>query len=166
MRLVFKVDGAPMIEARNGGNVITCNGENASLYDQIQENYDLLEFRGNIKIPVAQLVSVICDKLHVRRDMVEVTNTWYNFTGTHDKFLLFGEIDFQIEGCQLNGNIFDVTDEMYEVFDEVFNNNDCFYDKFRLEKGCSGDLDFYVFWQDEATQCLCAITESRGESKK
>lgn len=166
MRLVFKVDGAPRIEARSWGKVITYNGENAGLFDWIQSNCDLLEFRGNIKIPVARLVSFICDKLHVRKDMVEVTNTWYNFTGTHDSFLLIGEIDFEVEGRQLNGNTFDVTDEMYEVFDEVFNYNDCFYDKFGLEKGSNGDLDFYVFWNDDATQCLGAITESRGERKK
>lgn len=66
----------------------------------------------------------------------------------------------------MNGNTFDVTDEMYEVFDEVFNYNDCFYDKFALEKGSNGDLDFYVFWNDDGTQCLGAITESRGERKK
>lgn len=55
---------------------------------------------------------------------------------------------------------------MYEVFDEVFNYNDCFYDKFGLEKGCNADLDFYVFWNDDATQCLGAITESRKENGK
>ena len=80
------------------GKIITYNGENAELFEWIQANYDLLEFRGNIKIPVAQLVSVICDKLYVRKDMVEVANTWYNFTGTHDGFLLIGEIDFKVEG--------------------------------------------------------------------
>lgn len=49
MRLVFKVDGAPMIEARRGGKVVTYNGENAALFEWIQENYDLLEFRGTSK---------------------------------------------------------------------------------------------------------------------
>lgn len=95
MRLVFKVDGAPMIEARRGGKVVTYNGENAALFDWIQENYDLLEFRGNIKIPVAQLVSVICEKLYVRKDMVEVTNTWYNFTGNMRVFYYLVKLTFE-----------------------------------------------------------------------
>ena len=55
---------------------------------------------------------------------------------------------------------------MYEVFDDVFNSNGCFYDKSALEKNYDGDLEVLVFWNDEATQCLGAIAESRGERKK
>jgi hypothetical protein len=55
---------------------------------------------------------------------------------------------------------------MYEVFDDVFNSNGCFYDKSTLEKNYDGDLNVLVFWNDEATQCLGAIAESRGERKK
>lgn len=80
--------------------------------------------------------------------------------------MLFGEVEFTIEGCQLNGNAIDSTGEMYEVFDDVFNSNSCFYGKSALEKNYDGDLEVLVFWNDEATRCLDAIAESRGERKK
>ena len=166
MRLVFKVSGTSIVEVRQGNKYVSYSAENVALFDWIRENHDLLEFQDGIKIPVDQMVSIICDKLHVHENEVTVTNTWHHFEGDSNRFLLFGEVEFTIEGCQLNGNAIDLTDEMYEVFDDVFNSNGCFYDKSTLEKNYDGDLNVLVFWNDEATQCLGAIAESRGERKK
>lgn len=165
MRLVFKVSGAPIIEVRQGNKYVSYSAENVALFEQLRENYDLLEFKDDVKIPVEQLVSVICDKLHVCRDEINVTNTWRHFEGDHTRFLLFGEVEFTLEGTQPKRNIIDVTDEMYDIFDEVFNDNGCFYDKSGLEQHYHNDLDFLVLWDDDVTKCLGCITESRKQER-
>lgn len=81
MRLVFKVSGAPIIEVRQGNRNVSYSAENIALFDWIGENHDLLEFQDGIKIPVDQMVSIICDKLHVHKNEVNVTNTWHHFEG-------------------------------------------------------------------------------------
>lgn len=74
MRLVFKVSGAPIIEVRQGNKYVSYSAGNVALFDWIKENHDLLEFQDGIKISVDQMVSIICDKLHVHEDEVNVTN--------------------------------------------------------------------------------------------
>lgn len=161
MKLKVKVVGAPQVEVRQGNKVMPYTYENVTLFDEIKENYDLLEFVGNIEFPTAELESLIANKLNIRSGNIQIIDVNWNIKGDNNEFLLYGEIEFEAAHVRLGKHVIDVSDDLYAIFDEVFNTNDCFYDKSKLERRYE-DISFYIYWNDDVVQCFGAILEFGG----
>ena len=161
MKLKVKVVGAPQVEVRVGNKEVPYNYENAGLFDELRENYDLLEFVGNIEFPTAEMESLITNKLNIRSGDIQIVDVTWNVKGDSNEFLLYGEIEFEATHVRLGKHVIDVSEDLYPIFDDVFNANDCFYDKSKLERRFEG-WDFYIYWNDDVVQCFGAILEFGG----
>ena len=161
MKLKVKVVGAPQIEVRVGNKVVSYSYENAGLFDELRENYDLLEFVGDIEFPTAELESLIANKLNIHSGDIQIVDVTWSIKGDSNEFLLYGEIEFEATHVRLGKHEIDVSDDLYGIFDDVFNANNCFYDKSKLEHRFDG-WDFYIYWNDDVVQCFGSILEFGG----
>lgn len=161
MKLKLKVVGAPQVEVRQGNKVMPYTYENATFFDELNENYDLLEFVGNIEFPTAELESLIANKLNIRSGDIQIVDVTWNIKGDSNEFILYGEIEFEATHVRLGKHVIDVSDDLYGIFDDVFNANNCFYDKSKLERRYE-DISFYIYWNDDVVQCFGAILEFGG----
>lgn len=164
MKLKVKVVGAPKVEVYRNNKPVTIH-DDPKLIEEIEQNYDLLEFVGNIKFPTDQPQSLIEDKLWIRDDRLEIVDVTYSVKGDSNEFLLYGEIEFNVPNVRLGTHTFDVSEELYNIFDDVFNTPTGVYDKSRMEQKFNekyDNLKFYVFWDDEIVQCFGAILDFGG----
>ena len=164
MKLKVKVVGAPHVEVHRGNKGLTIH-DDPQLIEEVEQSYDLLEFVGDIKFPTEQLQSLIEDKLWIRDNRLEIVDVTYSVKGDSNEFLLYGEIEFNAPNVRLGTHTFDVSEELYNIFDDVFNTPTGVYDKSKMEqkfKEKYDNLTFYVFWNDDVVQCFGAILEFGG----
>lgn len=164
MKLKVKVVGAPYVEVHRSNKGLTIH-DDPQLIEEVEQSYDLLEFVGDIKFPTEQLQSLIEDKLWIRDNRLEIVDVTYSVKGDSNEFLLYGEIEFNVPHVSLGAHTIDVSEELYNIFDDVFNTPTGVYDKSKLEqkfKEKYDDLTFYVFWDDYVVQCFGAILEFGG----
>lgn len=164
MKLKVKVVGAPRVEVHRNNKAVSVH-DDPQLIEEVEQSYDLLEFVGNIKFPTDQLQSLIEDKLWIQDDRLEIVDVTYSVKGDSNEFLLYGEIEFNVPNVRLGAHTFDVSEELYNIFDDVFNIPDGFYDKSKMEqkfKAKYDNLTFYVFWDDDVVQCFGAILDFGG----
>lgn len=164
MKLKVKVVGAPQVEVYRNHKAVSRH-DDLQLIEEIEQNYDLLEFVGNIKFPTGQLQSLIEDKLCIRDNRLEIVDVTYSVKGDSNEFLLYGEIEFNAPYISLGAHTIDVSEELYNIFDDVFNTPTGVYDKSKMEqyfKEKYDNLTFYVYWNDDVVQCFGAILEFGG----
>lgn len=164
MKLKVKVVGAPQVEVHRNNKAVSIH-DDLQLIEEIEQNYDLLEFVGNIKFPTDQLQSLIEDKLYIRDNRLEIVDVTYSVKGDSNEFLLYGEIEFNAPNVSLGAHVIDVSEELYNIFDDVFNTPVGVYDKSKMEQKFVekyDNLTFYVFWNDDVVQCFGAILEFGG----